>query len=323
MPRVIVLGSSGHDLTIRLPRLPAVGETCLGGALERGPGGKGANAAVAARKAGAEVVLITAYGDDLFGRATREDNARAGLDLSHARVVASAPGQVALIFVDGEGRNQIGVAPGASARFLPGDIDRLPDDLFRRKDVLLACLELPLETVARGLERAHCAGVTTILNPAPADPSIQGAGLVKHVDVITPNQEELRALTGLPAGTIAEAQRASARLLERGWRTVIATLGDQGCLLSTRDEFHHLPALRVEAVDTVGAGDAFNGALAVALTEGFGLRDAARWANVAAALATTRPGAQSGLPGRPEIATHHERYIGKTAEFYRDDDTLG
>lgn len=301
MPRVLVLGSSGHDLTIRLPRLPAVGETCLGGELLTGPGGKGANAAVAARRAGAAVVFLTAHGDDLFGRATREANAREGLDLSFARVVSGAAGQVALIFVDAAGRNQIGVASGASAHLSPGDIDALPDTLFRPGEVLLACLELPLETVLRGLARGRGAGMTTILNPAPADERVLDASLLGLVDVLTPNEEELRLLTGLPSGTVDQAARGAMRLRERGAHAVVVTLGAAGCLIVAPDVTRHVLAPVVETIDTVGAGDAFNGALAVALGEGRSLVDAVEWACIAGALATTRAGAQSGLPRREEI----------------------
>jgi ribokinase len=322
MQRVVVLGSSGRDLTVRLPRLPAVGETCLGGALESGPGGKGANAAVAARLAGAEVVFITAYGDDHFGRLARADNDRMGLDLSHARTFDSTPNQLALIFVDAQGRNQIGVAPGASARLEPADIDALPASLFRPGDVLLACLELSLETIARGLDRAHRAGMTTILNPAPADTGIHDVGVRPHVDILTPNQEELRLLTGLPAGTINEAAHAARSLTDIGWNKLVVTLGDSGCLLVAPEQVQHLPAYEVSAIDTVGAGDAFNGALAAALAEGRTLVESARWANVAAALATTRSGAQAGLPSRAEIDRCDHRVDNRPLEIPHDAHTI-
>lgn len=301
MPRVVVLGSSGYDLTIRLPRLPRPGETLIGGELQTGPGGKGANAAVAARRAGAEVVFLTALGDDDFGRRLLAHDRAEGLDLSHAKVVPSTANQVALIFVGDDGRNLIGVAPGASARLEPEDIDRLPDALFRPGDVLLTCLELPLATVARGLARADAAGMTTILNPAPADAGILEPGWLRRVRVLTPNQEEALALTGVDASGLDDALLAARALRDRGARDVVVTLGAGGALALCGDDVRHVPAPAVTAVDTVGAGDAFNGVLAAALAEGRPLVESLSHACAAGALAVTRPGAQGGLPHRREI----------------------
>ncbi|RUL83083.1 ribokinase [Tautonia sociabilis] len=302
MPLVVVLGSSGYDLTIRLPRLPRPGETLLGGDLLRGPGGKGANAAVAARRAGAEVTFLTAFGDDDFGRLLIEHDRRAGLDLSFAKTVPGVSNQVALIFVGDDGANSIAVAPGASARLGPDDIDALPDAAFPSGGVLLACLEVPVPTVARGLARAKAAGMTTILNPAPADPAILAGDLLRHVDYLTPNQEEAAELSGLPAATIEQAVEAARALRDRGDCGVIVTLGELGCLVLGRQWGQNLvPAPLVDAVDTVGAGDAFNGALAVALAEGRPPLDAAVFACAAGSLAVTKPGAQGALASRADI----------------------
>ncbi len=301
MPRVVVLGSSGYDLTIRLPRLPRPGETLLGGAFQTGPGGKGANAAVAARRAGAEVVFLTAFGDDDFGRQLIEHDRAEGLDLSHAKTVVGLSNQVALIFVGGEGENLIGVAPGASDHLTPEDIDALPDTLFRAGDVFLACLEVPRATVARGLARATRAGMTTLLNPAPADPAILAEEILNCVGVLTPNQDEALVLTGVDVATLDDAERAARALRDRGARDVIVTLGAAGALVVAGQTVRYVATPEVEAVDTVGAGDAFNGALAVALAEGRTLVEAAAWACVAGALAVTQPGAQGGLPSRVEI----------------------
>jgi ribokinase len=309
MPRVVVLGSSGYDLTIRLPRLPKPGETLLGGQLHTGPGGKGANAAIAARRAGAEVVFLTAFGADDFGRQIAEHDRAEGIDLAHAKVVPGVANQVALIFVGDDGRNLIGVAPGASAELGTDDIDRLPETVFQPGSVLLACLEVPVATVARGLRRARAAGMTTLLNPAPADRAILHEGLLAQVDILTPNQEEAHALTGLPADTPAEAVRAASALRELGARTVVVTLGEAGCLIVSGQGTELVPPCPVEVVDTVGAGDAFNGALAVALAEGRSLADAAAWACAAGAFAVTRPGAQGALPRREEI----ERLVAMSA----------
>ncbi len=302
MPEVVVLGSSGYDLTIRLARLPRPGETLLGGELQTGPGGKGANAAIAARRAGGGVTFLTAFGGDDFGRIARENACKEGLNLAQARIIHESPNQVALIFVGNDGQNLIGVAPGASARLSPEDVDRLPTTVFQKGGAFLACLEVPISTVARGLRRAREAGMTTILNPAPADPSICDVELLSLVDVLTPNQEEAAVLTGLPTANIDQAAAAAQALRDLGNGDVIVTLGELGCLVAGRDGRTSLiPAPEVKAVDTVGAGDAFNGALAVALAEGRILTEAAAWACAAGALAVTRPGAQGALAHREEI----------------------
>ena len=310
MPRVVVLGSSGYDLTIRLPRLPRPGETLLGGELHRGPGGKGANAAIAARRAGADVIFLTAFGDDDFGRSLVGHDRREGLDLRFSRTIDASSNQVALIFVGDDGSNLIGVAPGASSALSPEDIDALPDEAFPAGGVLLACLEIPVPTVARGLARAKAGGMTTVLNPAPADLAILDGDLMRHVDYLTPNQEEATVLSGLPATTVEQAVEAARALRDRGDCGVIVTLGDRGCLVLGLEWGQNLvPAPEIEAVDTVGAGDAFNGAFAVALAEGRPVLDAAVFACAAGSLAVTRPGAQGALATRAEIDRLLERDV--------------
>ena len=298
---MVVLGSSGFDLTIHLSRLPKPGETLLGGELHTGPGGKGANAAIAARRAGAEVMFLTAFGDDDFGRRIADHDRREGLDLSLAKTVVGQANQVALIFVSEDGENLIGVAPGASLHLRADDIDDLPAAAFPAGAALLASLEIPVPTVARGLERARDAGMRTILNPAPADRTILDGSLLSLVDVLTPNQEEAKALTGLNTATSDGALAAARQLRERGAKAVIVTLGRDGCLVVTNEIVTQIAAFRVDVVDTVGAGDAFNGALAAALADGDDLVHAAKIACAAGALAVTRPGAQGALPTRSEI----------------------
>jgi ribokinase len=301
MPRVVVLGSSGFDLTIRLPRLPKPGETLLGGSLKRGPGGKGANSAVAAARAGGDVTFLTALGDDDFGREIREHDEHERLDLTYARIVPDEANQVALIFVGEDGRNLIGVAPGASSAFGEAEVLDLPSSVFDPAAVFLASLEIALPAVAAGLKRASDSGMTTILNPAPADRRILDPKLLSCVDLLTPNQEEAATLSSRASETIDEAESAARVLLQLGIRTVIVTLGDRGCLIVEGEHSPHVPGFTVETVDTVGAGDAFNGVLALALAEGLPLPEAARWANAAGALAVTKAGAQGALPRRDEI----------------------
>ena len=301
MPRVVVLGSSGFDLTIHLPRLPKPGETLLGGHLHAGPGGKGANQAIAARRAGAEVVFLTAFGDDDFGRRAAENCGSEGIDLTYAKFVPATPNQVALIFVGDDGANLIGVAPGASAALSAEDVDALPQNLFAAGDVLLASLEIPVPTVAAALRRARAAGMRTIVNPAPANRLASEPGFLVLVDILTPNEEEAAALAESAAQGIDGAREAAHALRSMGVRDVIVTLGEQGCLVVTEHEECQIAAPLVEVVDTVGAGDAFSGALAVALAEGRPLIEAADWACAAGAFAVTQPGAQGALPTRAQI----------------------
>jgi ribokinase len=256
---------------------------------------------------------VTAVGDDPLGRDALDLYRREGIDVSHARVVPGVASGVALIFVGEAGENMIGVAPGANAHLSPEDIDRLPDSVFDGGGVLLASLEVPLEAVLRGLRRAKAAGMTTVLNPAPADPDVVESGLLRSVDVLTPNATEARLLAGHPPQDGWEAAwRTLGDLHHRGLSRAVVTLGAQGCLIvdPRTDSPLLVKAFDVRAVDTVGAGDAFNGALAAAVARGRSLVEAARWANAAAALAVTRPGAQGGLPYRDEIdrlaASHRE-----------------
>ena len=296
---IIVLGSTNTDLVIRGPCLPAPGETVLGGEFYRAHGGKGANQAVAAARAsGKPVTFIAAVGDDPFGRDALDHFANENLDIRFLKTVPGQPSGVALILVDDHGENLISVASGANEHLLPADVHAVPDEVFRGADVLLTCLESPLETVAGGLQRAKEAGLRTILNPAPANEAILQHGLLELTDVLTPNEGEAAALAGIETKNSA----AAARLRELGCKSCAITLGDRGCLVvdeqgvETRIEGHP-----VHAVDATAAGDAFNGALAVALSEARPLVEAARFANRAAAIAVTRPGAQPSLPTRAEI----------------------
>ena len=301
MARLLVIGSSNTDMTVRLPRLPAPGQTVLGGSLLVGPGGKGANQAVAAARAGAEVVFVTAVGDDSFGDQAVEGYRAEGIGVDHIRTLPAVASGVALIFVGEAGENMIGVAPGANARLAPEDVDHLPDTLFEPARVLLlAGLEIPIETVARAVRRGKQAGMKVVLNPAPAQKSLLAAGCLDAIDVITPNRGELALLTGRAVATPHDLIGAARALREMGPKSVVVTLGAEGCLVLDA-AVRNLPSHPVAAVDTVGAGDAFSAALAVALAEGQPIDAAAAWASAAAALTVTKPGAQASLPRRAEI----------------------
>jgi ribokinase len=303
MPRIVVVGSSNTDMTVRVPVLPAAGQTVLGDSFAIMSGGKGANQAVAARRAGAEVVFVAAVGDDELGRQAVERYRREGIDVSHIRTIPSAASGVALIFVGPDGENMIGVAPGANRLLSQGDIDRLPDQVFRGGDVLLVGLEIPVTTAIRAMHRGQAAGMKVILNPAPAPmlaPDLDVA-LLSAADLITPNRLEVAMLSGMATAESTDPAACARCLLEKGPGSVLVTLGAQGCLVVTGDASQLIAAPRVQAVDAVGAGDAFNGALAVALGRGWPLAEAASWACAAAALAVTKPGAQEALPRRDEI----------------------
>lgn len=304
--RIIVLGSINTDMVIRSCRLPGPGETVIGGEFYQAPGGKGANQAVAAARAAlAPVTFIGAVGDDHLGHEALDRFKTENLNCDWIKTVPGEPSGVALILVDGNGQNLISVASGANARLRPEDIDALPDAVFAQATVFLTCLETPLATVARGLARAKRAGLTTVLNPAPASREIIDAGLLALVDVLTPNEGEAALLTAdcendEGSKTESPAARAALRLERLGCRAVVVTLGSEGCLVVDQ-EMTRIAGCPVRAVDATAAGDAFNGVLAVALSEGRSLLEGAEWANAAAAISVTRRGAQPSLPCRAEI----------------------
>jgi len=305
-PRIIVLGSVNIDLVVRGQRLPKPGETVLGGEFFQAAGGKGANQAVAAARAACEpVVLIAAVGDDDYGRQMLDGFRHENL---LTNLIRAEPGQatgVALILVDDRGENLISVASGANRNLTAADVDAIPDEVFRSAAVFLTNLESPLATVERGLRRAKEAGLITILNPAPADGALGRDELAHWVDVITPNEGEAALLAGHVALETATAAAKPAeharRLRELGFAKCVITLGPAGCLVVDDNEIITISGESVRAIDATAAGDAFNGALAVALSEGRSLAEAARWANSAAAIAVTRRGAQPSLPTRAEI----------------------
>lgn len=298
MPALVVVGSSNTDLVVRVPALPGPGETVLGGDLLRAGGGKGANQAVAAARAGAAPTLVAAVGDDVFGADTLRRLAADGVDVSHVQQLPGVPSGVALIVVDGAGENSIVVAPGANAALGPERIRELAPVLAAAA-VVVVQLEIPLETVAAAVRIAASGGATVILNPAPGRDLPDD--LLAQVSVLTPNEGELRLLTGLDAADPAQRDRAVSMLLDRGAGAVVVTLGPRGAYLATAEERRLVPGFPVEAVDTTGAGDVFNGALAVALGEGETLANGVRFACAAAAISATRPGAQPSAPTRAEI----------------------
>lgn len=298
MPRVCVIGSANVDYTLGLPRLPRAGETVLGGTLLVNLGGKGANQAVAARRLGAEVRLIACVGQDSAGAELTRRLAALGIGMDGVITVPDAATGTALIMVDAEGRNQIGVAPGANSR-LSVEMAAAHADAIRWADVLVCQLETPLPVVRWALAEARCHRVTTVLNPAPVLPLSDD--LLGLVDYLTPNAREADALADLEVGDPESARQAARRLCARGARAVVVTLGEQGALVCDGSTAAHFPAFPVKAVDTTAAGDAFTGALAVGLAAGGTLEQAIPLANAAAALTCTRRGAQDSLPARSAV----------------------
>jgi ribokinase len=297
-PRIVVVGSSNTDMIVKVDRIPSPGETVLGGHFMTAPGGKGANQAVAAARAGASVTLVAKLGEDAFGEQALAGFRRDGIDVSHVITDPKSASGVALIYVDKQGENSIAVASGANARLTPAEVRRAAKSMEQAKVVLFQ-LETPLETVEAGAAAARKAGAKVLLNPAPA--CALPPSLLKQVDILTPNESEAELLTGVSVWSAASARLAARRLLEAGVATVIITMGARGALVATHCEETLVPGFKVKAVDSTAAGDIFNGALATALAEGRSLVDAARFANGAAAISVTRSGAQPSAPYREEI----------------------
>lgn len=304
---IVVVGSSNTDMVVQAPHIPLPGETVLGGRFTMAAGGKGANQAVAAARAGGNVTFIARVGDDLFGRQAIDGFKRDAINVEFVLRDRNAPSGVALITVSSEGANSIAVAPGANAKLTPADV-KAAEKVIRAADVAILQLETPLETVAAAVEIAHSAGVPVILDPAPAQ-SLPDE-LLRHVSILTPNEGEAQLLTGIEVGGCEGARRAADALVAKGVRTVVITLGVEGCLVASAGTSDLVPAFRVKAVDTTAAGDVFNGSLAVALAEKKPLPDAVRFANAAAAISVTRLGAQPSAPHRNEIEDFLRTHVG-------------
>lgn len=291
--KVVVIGSSNTDMTIKAERLPKPGETILGGIFVMGPGGKGANQAVAARRLGADVSFICKVGHDIFGDNAIEGYRKEGIDTSRILRSDKASG-TALILVDAKAENCISVAPGANGDLSPEDIDSVAD-VIRSAGYLILQLEIPVESVLRAARIAHEAGVYVILNPAPACPLPRE--LFSYVSLITPNQTESALLTGIEDNLDAAVDK----LLEMGVKDVVVTLGSKGSMVVSGGERTFVPSQKVNAVDTTAAGDTFCGALCVALSEGCSLVQAAQFATKASALTVQKMGAQDSIPYRSDI----------------------
>lgn len=296
---VAILGIFVADLAFRAGRMPAIGETIAGSGFKMGPGGKGSNQAVAAARAGAKVGFISRIGKDDFGAVALATWEREGI-VPHVQQVADQPTGAAFIYVnDKTGENAIIVVPGAAAGITPEDIDAAAD-VIRSAAVFVTQLEQPVASAMRGLEIAKGAGVTTIFNPAPAEPVPDA--IYPLCDYVTPNESEASLLTGVTVRSIDDARKAADVFLTKGVGTALITLGENGALLHSRGGSQHIPAFNAgPVVETAGAGDAFNGGFAAALARGDKPEVAARFASALAGISVTRPGTAPSMPMLAEI----------------------
>ena len=293
MSRIIVIGSSNTDMVIKSKKLPVPGETILGGTFLMNPGGKGANQAVAAARLGGNVTFVTKTGNDMFGAEAVQIFKNEGIDTRYIITDKINPSGVALINVDENGENCIVVAPGSNGNLLQEDI---PMHLFERGkfEILLLQLEIPVAIVEYCAVTASENGIKVILNPAPAQKLSEN--LLLHTWLITPNETEAEILTGIKINDISSTENAAISLQRKGVKNIIITLGAEGAYVKSENYSGLVPGIKVKPVDTTAAGDVFNGALAVALSDCKNIKDAVVFANKAAAISVTRMGAQASAP---------------------------
>lgn len=296
--KLVVLGSINADHILNLDAFPTPGETVTGHHYQVAFGGKGANQAVAAGRSGADIAFIACTGDDDIGERIRRQLASDKIDVAPVRAVAGEATGVALIFVNAEGENVIGIHAGANAALSVSQVEAEKERIASAQALLMQ-LESPLESVIAAAKIAHHHHTTVVLNPAPARELPDE--LLALVDIITPNETEAEKLTGIRVESDEDAAKAANVLHAKGIGTVMITLGSRGVWLSAEGESRRIPGFRVQAIDTIAAGDTFNGALVTALLEGTALTEAIRFAHAAAAIAVTRKGAQPSVPWRTEI----------------------
>ena len=296
--QILVVGSSNTDMVIKAAHLPRPGETILGGTFFMNPGGKGANQAVTIARLGGPVTFICKTGSDIFGHQSQQLFEEEGINISYIFSDSEHPSGVALITVDEKAENCIVVASGANANLMPSDLARA-EEAIEQADLVLMQLEIPMETVCYVADLAWEKGKKVILNPAPAHPL--SAELLRRLYLITPNETEAEMISGVKITDESSACEAARVLSGMGVQNVVITLGSKGALIYCDGKSEIVPAWKVEAVDTTAAGDVFNGALTVALSEGRDLKEAARFACKASAISVTRVGAQSSAPYRNEV----------------------
>lgn len=298
MKKIIIIGSCNTDMVIKTARIPVPGETIIGGTFFMNPGGKGANQAVAVARLGGVATFVAKTGNDMFGRQSVDLYQSENINTDYVFSDPQRPSGVALISVDAHGENSIVVASGANAALLPKDIDHAREAI-ETSSYLLMQLEVPMETIEYSADIASKKGVKIVLNPAPA--AFLPQSLIEKLYLITPNKTEAEMLTGIKVSDVESAKKAAKAISTKGVENVIITLGSDGSVVKEKDNYYHVEAYKVETVDTTAAGDTFNGALCVALSEGKELKEAVEFAAKAAALSVTRMGAQSSIPYRKEV----------------------
>ena len=308
-PKIVVVGSANTDLVLQLPRLPKLGESVIGPHFLQALGGKGANQAVAAARLGAEVTFVCKLGRDEYGRDCHQAYQAEGMRLEHVFWDEDTPSGVAFIFVSENGENLIGVAPGANMRLTTDEVQQAEAEIAAA-DCLLIQLEVPITADLKAVQIARRHGVPVILNPAPPDHI--PVELLEQIDYLTPNETELDFLSRSFANQAGSPESAFI-WLSRQVPHLVVTLGAQGCRVVAKEEDVLIPAFAVKAVDTTAAGDAFNGALAVALARGLALKAAVRFASAVGALSVTRLGAMNSLPTAADVESFLEKRSQKTS----------
>ena len=298
MGSIVVVGSSNTDMVVKTPRFPSPGETILGGDFFMFPGGKGANQAVAAARLGGDVKFICCVGNDLFGKNAIEGYKKEGLDVDGIKIAENVPSGVALITVNQEGENKIVVASGANNELTTAHIEKR-NAVFKKAEIVLTQLETPISVVEKLADYCHKNGKNLILNPAPA--ANIPDGVLKGLFLITPNETESEILTGISVNDEVSARNAGQQFLNKGVLNIIITMGSKGAFFMNENESFLMEADKVKAVDTTAAGDVFNGALAVFLSQKNPWKEAISKANKAAGLAVTKMGAQASAPFLYEI----------------------
>ncbi len=296
--KIVVIGSSNTDMVIKVPRLPKTGETILGGKFYTAAGGRGANQAVAAVRAGGEVTFVARVGNDMFGERAIASFQEEGINTDHIVKDNDLPSGVAELFVDENGHNLVAVASGANMNLSVYDIINAKQSILEA-DIILMQLEVPLKTLEYAAKLASDAGKRFILNPAPAQQL--PISILKKISVLTPNEKEAELLTGIRVEDEDSAEDAGRILLSKGVSKVIITLGSLGAMVLDSSGSELVMGFKINPVDNTAAGDIFNGALAVAIAESKNIFEAVKFANAAAALSVSRMGAQSSAPNRDEI----------------------
>lgn len=296
--KIVVIGSTNMDMVVKSFHIPVPGETVLGGGFIMNTGGKGANQAVAIARLGGDVSFISKVGKDVFGMQASQAFEDEGIGVEGILYDNSLPTGVALITVDETGENSMVVDPGANSNLTPSEVGKYLDKISNISTILIQT-GIPMETIKFAIEYASIYSIKVILNPAPAN--AHASALLDKIDIITPNISEAEILTGIPVIDIDSARRAAENLYFNGAKNVVITMGALGSVLLYREGFYVIPATKVKAIDSTGAGDTFNGALALAVSEGQDMLSAVHFASQVASIATTRMGAQSSIPNRNDL----------------------